>query len=122
LSSKYFGFELTWWRLFKKRAVWIKMSDSLNIFSFCIHTSIYFHFLNHFKIRYYLHHLKEASGPSLSRSYGSWIYKYLCKMLWVRIRIRARCTTLCDKICQWQLSGFLRVLRFSSPLKLTATI
>jgi hypothetical protein len=40
-------------------------------------------------------------------SYGSWIYNYLCNqclsplMLWVRISIRARCTTLCDKVCQW---------------------
>ena len=39
-------------------------------------------------------------------SYGSWIYNYLCNqclsplMLWVRISIRARCTTLCDKVCQ----------------------
>jgi hypothetical protein len=40
-------------------------------------------------------------------SYGSWIYDYLCNqclsplMLWVRISIRTRCTTLCDKVCQW---------------------
>jgi hypothetical protein len=40
-------------------------------------------------------------------SYGSWIYNYLCNqylsplMLWVRISIRVRCTTLCDKVCQW---------------------
>jgi hypothetical protein len=39
--------------------------------------------------------------------YESWIYNYLCNyclsplMLWVRISIRARCTTLCDKVCQW---------------------
>ena len=26
-------------------------------------------------------------------------------MLWVRISIRARCTTLCDKICQWLATG-----------------
>ena len=39
-------------------------------------------------------------------SYGSYIYNYLCHgqclsplMLWVGISIRARCTTLCDKIC-----------------------
>jgi hypothetical protein len=38
---------------------------------------------------------------------SDWIYNYLCNqclsplMLWVRISIRARCTTLCDKICQW---------------------
>ena len=46
-------------------------------------------------------------GPSWPWSYGSWIYNYLCNqylsplMLWVWISIRARCTTLCDKVCQW---------------------
>ena len=46
-------------------------------------------------------------GLSWPWSYGSWIYDYLCNqclsplMLWVRILIRARCTTLCDKVCQW---------------------
>ena len=45
------------------------------------------------------------------RSYGSGIYNYLCNqclsplMLWVRILIRARCTTLCDKVCQWLVTG-----------------
>ena len=45
------------------------------------------------------------------RSYGSRIYNYLCSrclstlMLWVRILIRARCTTLCDKVCQWRVTG-----------------
>ena len=35
------------------------------------------------------------------------MYSYLCNqcpsslMLWVRISIRARCATLCDKVCQW---------------------
>ena len=44
-------------------------------------------------------------------SYGSWIYNYLCNhcqsplMLWVRISSRARCTTLCDKVCQWLATG-----------------
>ena len=47
--------------------------------------------------------------PSLPWSYGSWIY--LCNqclsplMLWVRISIRARCTTLCDKVWQWLATG-----------------
>jgi hypothetical protein len=27
-------------------------------------------------------------------------------MLWVRISIRARCTTLCDKVCQWLATGW----------------
>jgi hypothetical protein len=44
-------------------------------------------------------------------SYGSWIYHYLCNqcisplILWVWISIRARCTTLCDKVCQWLATG-----------------
>ena len=44
-------------------------------------------------------------------SYGSWIHNYLCNqclsplMLWVWISIRARCTTLCDKVCQWLATG-----------------
>ena len=44
-------------------------------------------------------------------SYGSWIYNYLCSqclsplMLWVRISIKARCTILCDKVCQWLAIG-----------------
>jgi hypothetical protein len=43
--------------------------------------------------------------PSWPWSYGSWIYNYLCiqylspLILLVRISIRARCTTLCDKVC-----------------------
>jgi hypothetical protein len=31
-------------------------------------------------------------------------------------------TALCDKVCQWQIGGFLRVLRFPPPTQLTATI
>ena len=49
--------------------------------------------------------------PWWSWSYFSWIHNYLCNqhlsplMLWVRISIRARCTTLCDKVCQWIATG-----------------
>jgi len=49
-------------------------------------------------------------GPSWPWSYGSWISNYLCNqclsplMLWAPISIRARCTTLCDKVCQWPSS------------------
>jgi hypothetical protein len=48
-----------------------------------------------------------------SWTYGSWIYSYICNqclsplMLWVRISIRAKCTTLCDKVCQWLATGRL---------------
>jgi len=52
-----------------------------------------------------------TKGPSWPWSYGSWIYNYLCNqplsplMLWVRISIRVRCTTLCNKVCQWLPKG-----------------
>jgi hypothetical protein len=47
---------------------------------------------------------KITRRPSWPWSYGSWIYNYICNqclsplMLWVRILIRERCTTLCDKV------------------------
>jgi hypothetical protein len=56
---------------------------------------------------------KVNRGTSWPWSYGSWIYNYLCNqclsilMLWVRISTRARCTTLCDKVCQWLATGRL---------------
>jgi hypothetical protein len=59
-------------------------------------------------------------GPSWPWYYGSWIYNYLCNqclsslMLWVRISIEARCTTLCDKVCQW-----LAMCRWYSPISST---
>ena len=50
-------------------------------------------------------------GLSWPCSYGSWIYNYIFNqcllplVLWVRISIRAMCTTLCDKVCQWLATG-----------------
>jgi hypothetical protein len=55
-------------------------------------------------------------GSSCQWSYGSWIYNYLYNqclsplMFWVRISIRARYTTLCDKVRQW-----LATCRWFSP-------
>ena len=55
--------------------------------------------------------------PSWSYNYGSWIYNYLCNqylsplVLWVRIPLRSRYTTLCDKVCHWIASG-----RWFSPV------
>ena len=51
-----------------------------------------------------------SEGSSWQWSYSSWIYNYLCNqclslMLLVRIPIRLRCTTLCDKFCQWFTTG-----------------
>ena len=54
---------------------------------------------------------KWYQGPSWPWSYDSWIYNYLWNqslsplMLWVRISIRAKCTPLFDKVCQWLTTG-----------------
>ena len=61
-------------------------------------------------------------GPSWPWSYGSLIY-YLCnqclsQLMRVWILIRARCTTLCDKVCQSLATG----RSFPTPINLTATI
>ena len=48
---------------------------------------------------------------TLERQYDSWIYNYLCNrclsplMLRVPNPLRARCSTLCDKVCQWLAAG-----------------
>jgi hypothetical protein len=60
---------------------------------------------------YLLNYNITGGGASWLSSYGSWIYNYLCNqylwplMLWVRNSIRARCTTLCDKVCQRLATG-----------------
>jgi hypothetical protein len=54
---------------------------------------------------------RSYGGSSWLWLYGSWIYNSLCNqylsplMLWVRISIRARCTTLCDTVCQRLATG-----------------
>jgi len=67
---------------------------------------------------------------SWSWSYGSWINNYLCNqclsplMLWVRTTLIARCSRYNVMLVSdlLQVSGFLRVLRFPPPIKLTARI
>jgi hypothetical protein len=52
---------------------------------------------------------RHNSGLSWLWSYGNWIYNTIAYAisayhhwcLWLRISIRARCTTLWDKVCQW---------------------
>ena len=64
------------------------------------HQYIYIYMCNIYRETNYQHMM-------LLWSYGSWVYRYLCNqylsplMLWIRISIRAGCTTLCDKVCQW---------------------
>ena len=49
-------------------------------------------------------------GSSWPWWYGGWIYNYICNqclssLMWVRISIKARCTALCDKVCQRLATG-----------------
>jgi len=86
----------------------------------------------------FMYYYEEQSWPW---SYGSWIYNCLCNlcllplMLWVRILLRAL-NTIKQTCWGWgvqhyvikfvsdlrQVSGFLQVLRFPPPIKLTTTI
>jgi hypothetical protein len=72
---------------------------------------------------WYLSTVQENRRPYWPWSYGSWIYNYLWNqclsplMLWVRISIRARCTTLCDKVCQWLATG--RQISLGPPISST---
>jgi hypothetical protein len=77
-------------------------------------TSIVYIFLMTFPVCVFFIHIWPTSwfwGLSWSWSYGSWIYNYLCNrclsslMLRVRTRLMARCTTLCDQVCQWLATG-----------------
>ena len=62
-------------------------------------------------------------GPLWPWSYGSWIYNYLCNQclspqkLWVRNSFMARCTTLCDKVCQGLATGWW----FSPDIPISST-
>jgi hypothetical protein len=63
---------------------------------------------------------RDEMGRSWPCSYGSLNYNYLCNqclsplMLWLQISIRARCTTLYDKVCKWLATG--RWFSPSSPV------
>jgi hypothetical protein len=68
--------------------------------------------INQYQIfRIILVYISTSKGKSWPWSYGSWNYNYLCNqclsplMLWFRISIRAKCTTLCDKVCLWLATG-----------------
>ena len=60
----------------------------------------------------------------LSWSYSSWIYNYLCNqclsplMLWVRISIRVRGTTLCDKVCQYMIMAMTAPLTIVKQIRI----
>ena len=68
-------------------------------------------------LRLYIYKYIFEEGSLWPWSYGTWISdNYLCNqclspmMMWVRISIRTKCTTLFDKVCQW-----LATSRWFSP-------
>ena len=90
-------------------------------------------FVFHFNILFiHVLYILLIEGPSWSWSYASWIYNYLYNQclspltLWGRIPLKRGVldTTLCYKFVSdlRQVCGFLWILRFSPPIKLTATI
>jgi len=77
---------------------------------FCVVVFVAFFIMRHLAI-VFLSDFQFSEGPSWPWSHDIWIYNYICNqcllplMLWVRISIRARCTTLCDKACHWLATG-----------------
>jgi hypothetical protein len=72
-------------------------------------------------------------GRSWSWSYGSWIYNQMCnQFLYITTNVVSSnpvnddivcyIQPVCDKGGQRQVGGFLWVLRFPLPIKLTTTI
>ena len=55
-----------------------------------------------------------GKGLSWSWSYDSWIYNYLCNQCLSPLRRDVLDTTLCDKVCQWLVTG-----RWFSPVSST---
>jgi hypothetical protein len=70
--------------------------------------------------------LRSHNGPDYMVVGFTTTYANQCQsslILWIRISIMERCTTLCDiYVCDLrQAVGFFWVLRFLPPIKLTAT-
>ena len=73
---------------------------------------MYSFFMFPFYALFYHHSIWD--GPSRSWSYGSWIYNYLCNQhlsaltlwVWIPLRWDVLDTTLCDKVCQWLVTGW----------------
>ena len=104
------------------RRPWVKEKTSLTVFIPVSHI-LTFHFNT------WCHKTDESCDVSMwSWSYGSWFYNYLCNQcispltLWVWIALMTRCAryNLVIQIVSnlWQVSGFLRVLRFAPRIKL----
>jgi hypothetical protein len=107
---------------------WIYFLFNNETWPILLHTCIY-------KSKTYISNIKPKWGPSWSWSYGSWIYNDLCNIsayhhqcCEFKSRIKERCTqyniyyVIKFVINLQQVGGFLRVLRFPPPIKLTATI
>jgi len=50
---------------------------------------------------------RDRMVVGFTTSYAISPYHHSPLMLWVQISTRTRCTTLCDKVCQWLVAGWL---------------
>ena len=74
--------------------------------------------------------ITELQGSSWSSSYGSWIYNYLCNQCLSPLNLNpadGEVYLIQHHVIKFvidlrQVGGFLKVLRFPPPIKLTTTI
>jgi hypothetical protein len=71
-------------------------------------------------IIYSILHLPVSWPWSSGSEYNYRCNRCLSPLMWVRISIRARCTTLCDKVCQWLRTG--RWFSLGTPVSSTKKI
>ena len=129
----FFVFNEVMWQVIVHSFCWYWWNVCQSLFKLSFHKAIFI-YTSALNFRHtifnHISRFKWFKGPSWPWSYGSWIYNYLCNrclsplMLWVRISIRRRCTTLCDKVCQWLAAGpwFSTGIRFPPPIKTNRTM
>ena len=115
---------MTWFN--KRSTTWHGSIEYMYNVHFCVDTAGKKNLIWRFFLKMRKSNDHKGPGQSWSWSYGNWIYNYLCNQciplkLRVRTSLIARCTRYNIKITfasdLRQIGGFLRVLRFSPPIK-----
>jgi hypothetical protein len=79
----------------------------------CIQTHLLFPLLKNLHVSWLAMYNRHLPTMLRSWSYGTWIYNYLCNQclspltlwVWIPLRWSVLDTTLCDKVCQWLVTG-----------------
>jgi hypothetical protein len=116
-------FRISFWKIVVLYEIYRELWKRPNTFVYCLYILLFSGNL----IKYFPKPNWGRRGHD--KSYGSWIYNYLCNrclsppMLLVRIPLRDLQHYVIKLVSDLrQVGGFLRVLLFSPPIKLTATI